>query len=146
MATNNVSDSQVFGNLLDQIPPDEQIDSVYTDGAYDTKYCRQVISDRQADAVIPPRKNAKLWKDKTLRSLQRNELLKTVKRLGRAIWKKWSGYHRRSLIETKMQCIKLLGDKLSARNFQSQVNEIHERVAVLNKFTELGRPHTQVVI
>ena len=37
------------------------------------------------------------------------------------------------------------GDKLSARNFQSQVNEIHARVAVLNRFTELGRPHTQVV-
>jgi hypothetical protein len=45
----------------------------------------------------------------------------------------------RSLVETKMHCIKLLGDKLSARNFQSQVNEIHARVAVLNKFTELGR-------
>ncbi len=26
-----------------------------------------------------------------------------------------------------------------------QVNEIHARMAVLNKFTELGRPHTQVV-
>jgi len=25
------------------------------------------------------------------------------------------------------------------------VNEIHARVAVFNKFTELGRPHTQVV-
>jgi hypothetical protein len=43
-----------------------------------------------------------------------------------------------------MHCIKLLGDKLRARNFQSQVNEIHARVAVLNKFTDLGRPHTQV--
>lgn len=39
----------------------------------------------------------------------------------------------------------LLGDKLSARNFQSQVNEIHARMAVLNKFTDLGRPHTRVV-
>lgn len=29
--------------------------------------------------------------------------------------------------------------------FDSQVNEIHARVAVLNKFTESGRPHTQVV-
>ena len=58
---------------------------------------------------------------------------------------KWSGYHRRSLVETKMHCIKLLGDKLSARNFQSQVNEIHARMAVLNKFTDLGRPHTRVV-
>ncbi|MFH4263343.1 IS5/IS1182 family transposase, partial [Acinetobacter baumannii] len=53
--------------------------------------------------------------------------------------------HRRSLVETKMHCIKLLGDKLYSRNFDSQVNEIHARVAVLNKFTELGRPHTQVV-
>ncbi|EKL58745.1 hypothetical protein ACINNAV83_2551, partial [Acinetobacter baumannii Naval-83] len=54
------------------------------------------------------------------------------------------GYHRRSLVETKMNCIKLLGDKLSARSFDSQVNEIHARVAVLNRFTELGRPLTQV--
>ena len=30
-------------------------------------------------------------------------------------------------------------------NADSQVNEIHARVAVLNKFKELGRPHTQVV-
>ena len=64
---------------------------------------------------------------------------------GRTLWKKWSGYHRRSLVETKMHCIKLLGDKLSARHFSSQVNEIHARIAVLNKFTELGRPHTRVV-
>ena len=144
LTTNNVSDSQVLGDLLDQIPQDEQIDSVYTDGAYDTKQCRQVIADRQAHAVIPPRKNAKPWKDTKSSSLERNELLRTIKRLGRTLWKKWSGYHRRSLVETKMHCIKLLGDKLRARNFQSQVNEIHARVAVLNKFTDLGRPHTQV--
>ena len=47
LQTNNVSDSQVLGDLLNQIPQDEQIDSVYTDGAYDTKQCRQVIADRQ---------------------------------------------------------------------------------------------------
>jgi IS5 family transposase len=64
LTTNNVSDSQVLGDLLNQIPQDERIDSVYTDGAYDTKQCRQVIAiaDRQAHAVIPPRKNAKPWK------------------------------------------------------------------------------------
>ena len=44
----------------------------------------------------------------------------------------------------KMHCIKLLGDKLMARSFPSQVNEIHARVAVLNRFTELGRPLTQI--
>jgi hypothetical protein len=145
LTTNNVSDSQVLGDLLDQIPLDERIDLVYTDGAYDTKHCRQVILDRDAHAVIPPRKNAKLWKDKKLISLKRNELLKTVKRLGRSLWKKWSGYHHRSLVETKMHCIKLLGDKFTARSFPSQVNEIHAHVAVLNKFTKLGRPHIQVI-
>ncbi|RLL27686.1 IS4/IS5 family transposase, partial [Acinetobacter cumulans] len=117
---------------------------VYTDGAYDTKQCRQVIADRQGHAVIPPRKNAKPWKDTKSSSLERNELLRTIKRLGRTLWKKWSGYHRRILVETKMHCIKLLGDKLSARSFDSQVNEIHARVAVLNRFTKLGRPLTQV--
>ena len=144
LTTNDVSDSQVLEDLLAQIPLHERIDSVYTDGAYDIKHCRQVISDRDVHAVIPPRKNAKPWKDQQARSIERNELLKTVKRLGRALWKKWSGYHRRSLVETKMHCIKLLGNKLTARSFPSQVNEIHARVAVLNKFTELGRPHTQV--
>jgi len=42
-----------------------------------------------------------------------------LKHLGRTIWKNWSGYHRRSLVETKMHCIKLLGDQLNARSFQS---------------------------
>ena len=94
--------------------------------------------------MIPPRKNAKPWKDNKVHSRERNELLRTIKRLGRTLWKKWSGYHRRSLVETKMHCIKLLGDKLMARSFPSQVNEIHARVAVLNRFTELGRPLIQV--
>ena len=107
LTTNNISDSQVLGDLLDQIPLDERIDSVYTDGAYDTKCCRQVISDRQAHAVIPPRKNAKPWKDSKINSIERNELLQTVKHLGRTLRKKWSGYHRRGLVETKMHCIKL---------------------------------------
>lgn len=46
LTTNNVSDSQALDDLLAQIPQNERIDSVYTDGAYDTKRCRQVISDR----------------------------------------------------------------------------------------------------
>lgn len=59
LTKNYVSDSQVLGDLLNQIPSDERINSVNTDGAYDMKYCRQVVSNRQAYAVIPPRKNAK---------------------------------------------------------------------------------------
>lgn len=60
--TNNVSDSQVLRDLLDQIPKDEHLDSVYTNGAYKTKYCRQVISDRHAHGVIPREKMRSLGK------------------------------------------------------------------------------------
>jgi len=43
-----------------------------------------------------------------------------------------------------MHDIKLLKDKLSANIFDSQLNEIHAREAILNKFSELGQHHTRV--
>ena len=43
LTTNNVSDSQVLGDLLNQIPQDEQIDSVYTDGAEPYRVCRRLF-------------------------------------------------------------------------------------------------------
>ncbi|MDE1716159.1 IS5/IS1182 family transposase, partial [Chromobacterium amazonense] len=71
------------------------------------------------------------------------EILRATKRLGRAIWKRWSGYHRRSLVETKMGCFKRLGEKVTARRFDSQVAEVH--AAILNRFSMLGRPCTVAV-
>ena len=103
LTTNNVSDSQVLGDLLNQISSDELIDSVYTDGAYDTKLCRHVISDRHAHAEIPPRKNARSWNDGKLGSLERNELLKTVKPLGRTLRK--NGLAIIGAVWLKLRCI-----------------------------------------
>ena len=40
LTTNNIIDSQILSDLLDHILLEEQIYSLYTDGAYDTKYCR----------------------------------------------------------------------------------------------------------
>ena len=80
------------------------------DGAYDTRNCHDVIADRGAAAIVPPRKNAKPWKPTTSGAIARNEALRASKYLGRAIWRNWSGYHRRSGAETKMHCMKLLGN------------------------------------
>lgn len=44
-----------------------------------------------------------------------------------------------------MNCIKRLGARVMARGFESQVNELHIRAAILNRFTELGRPQTVAV-
>jgi hypothetical protein len=72
----------------------------------------------------------------------RNAAIAACRRLGRKLWKNWSGYHRRSLVETKMHCIKRLGERVMSRTFERQVNELHIRAAILNRFTELGCPQT----
>ena len=77
--------------------------------------------------------------------VHRNAAIVACKRLGRKLWKSWSGYHRRSLVETKMKCIKRLGERVMSRTFERQVNELHIRVAILNRFTELGCPQTVAV-
>ena len=130
--------------LLDQIPPDQEIASVTADGAFDTRKCHDAIAARGAAAIIPPRKNAKPWRPDTPGAVARNEILRTSRHLGRTIWRRWSGYHRRSRAETKMHCVKLLGQRLSAREFDRQVAEFQVRVAVLNGFTALGTPITEV--
>ena len=52
-------------DLLNQIPPGEEIGRFTADGAYDTRRCHDAIAARNAHAVIPPHKNAKLWKPDT---------------------------------------------------------------------------------
>jgi hypothetical protein len=98
-----------------------------------------------ACAVIPPRKNAKLWKHDTPGARARNEAVRASKYLGSALWRQVTGYHRRSRVETKMHCVKLLGQRLSARDFDRQVAEIQIRAAILNGFTALGIPKTEAV-
>tara|TARA_R110002073_G_scaffold159180_1_gene314408 strand:+ start:543 stop:1397 length:855 start_codon:yes stop_codon:yes gene_type:complete len=141
----HLGDAPVLHDLLSQIPASEEIGSVTADGAYDTRKCHDAIADRGAHAVIPPRKNAKPWKTVTAGAVARNEALRAAKYLGRAIWRNWSGYHRRSRAETKMHCMKLLGQRLMARSFDRQVAEVHIRIAVMNGYTALGIPITEAV-
>jgi hypothetical protein len=44
-----------------------------------------------------------------------------------------------------MHCLKLLGQRMAARDFDRQVAEFQIRVAVLNGFTALGIPVTEVL-
>jgi hypothetical protein len=143
--TSDVGDAPMLAELLDQIPPEEEIGSVTADGAFDTRKCHDAIAERGAAAIIPPRKNAKPWKPDSAWAIARNEILRTSRRVSRTIWRRWSGYHRRSRAETRMHCVKLLGQRLSARDFDRQVSEFQLRVAVLNGFTALGIPVTEAV-
>ncbi|MEM7683347.1 MAG: IS5 family transposase [Pseudomonadota bacterium] len=140
-----VGDAPMLPGLLAQIPEGETIASVTADGAYDGRACRDAIATRGAEAIIPPRRNAKPWKKDSPGAWGRNEALRAMKRFGRKLWRRWSGYHRRSRVETKMNCLKLLGQKLMSRDFDRQTAELQVRIAVLNRFTALGIPVTQPV-
>ncbi len=61
------------------------------------------------------------------------------------MWKKVSGYHKRSLVETAMFRFKRLGDRLMACDFDRQVAEVHISIVVLNRFVSLGMPVTVAV-
>lgn len=124
VTTNAIGDAPTLPDLLAQIPADETILSVGGDGAYDTKGCHAAIAEREAQAIIPVRRNGRPWKEDGPGAAARNETLRAIKRLGRTIWKKWSGYHRRSLVETKMHCFKLLGQRVAARTFDRQITEV----------------------
>jgi hypothetical protein len=66
--TSAVGDAMMLPELLDQIPPEQEIASVTapshgsqanrclaTDGAFDTRKCHDAIAARGAAAIIPPR-------------------------------------------------------------------------------------------
>jgi hypothetical protein len=131
--------------LLSQIPADEEVGSVTVDGAYDNHKCHDATADRGAHTIIPPRRNAKPWKTVTAGAIARSEALHAAKYFGRVTWQRWSGYHHRSRVETKMHCVKLLGQRLMARDCGRQVAELQVRFVVLNVYTALGIPVTVAV-
>lgn len=138
-------DSPVLPDLLDQIPPDQKIGTVTGDGAFDTRRCHTAILARGGTAIIPIRKNGRFWKENCPAALARNDILRATRLLGRAIWKKWSGYHARSRIEAKMRGLKSFGERIASRDPDRQTAEIHIRIALMNRFNALGQAEIERV-
>lgn len=133
LTESRVGDPPILPDLPGQIPGDQPIGVVTADGAYDTLACHAAIAARGATAVIPPPQEGQAAGGTDRR----------CRHLGRAIWKRWTAYRRRSLVETKMRCFKLLGERVVSRDFDRQVAELQIRAAILNRFTALGTPLTQ---
>lgn len=141
VTTNNYSDSQVLPDLLTQV--EEAIKQMSGDGGYDRRNCYEAIQARQAQATIPPQHNAKIWRHGNTKAerLARDENLRRIRQIGRAAWKRESGYHRRSLAETTMFRLKgIFGDRVAARSFAGQAAQVLVRCAALNRLTQLGMP------
>jgi hypothetical protein len=137
--SSQTGDSPVLPNLLAQVPSDQAIGTVTADGAYDTRTCHTAIAGRGGTAVIPIRKNGRPWKDDCPAARARNENLRATRYFGRALWKRLTGYHARSRIEAQMRRLKAFGERIASRDPDRQAAEIHTRVALLNRFSALGR-------
>ena len=148
LTENNVSDDQAVKELLGQI--EQPIIDFAADGAYDK--CKVYDSlnrhSPEVNILIPPRKNARIWKHGNTKSerLKRDENLRAIRKDGRKEWKKNSGYHVRSLAETTMFRLKtIFGGDLSARLLETQTTQALVRCAALNKMTHLGMPQSYKV-
>lgn len=141
VTTNNSSDSQILPDLLAQV--EDTIRQVSGDGGYDRRNCYEAIRARHAQATIPPQRNAKIWQHGNTKAERwaRDQNLRRIRQVGRAAWKRESGYHRRSLAETAMFRLKtIFSDRVTAHGFAGQAAQVLVCCAALNRLTQLGRP------
>lgn len=94
-------------------------------------------------ATIPPRSNSVInpnpENDPVIEL--RNGAVKSVAENGMDAWKKQSGYHVRSLVETAMfRFKKITGSGMRSRKMENQVVESLVRCCIVNRLTELGMP------
>ena len=137
-----VVDPRVLPSLLEET--EGEVEKAYGDGAYDTNQCYKAIYKKGAKAIIPPRKGAVERKYYYLKD--RNEAIREKEEKGEKGWKKESGYHKRSLVETEMGRIKgIVGERMMSRKMERQVTEARIKCMVLNRMSELGMPETVAI-
>jgi hypothetical protein len=146
VTTNDIADGEVVADLLKNTP---NLGKTYGDGAYDTHESRKAIKDKGGIPVIPPREDAVLHPEKEA-LFERNKALEDIEKYkkgglsheeARKMWKKESGYHQRSKVETHMYRFKtIFGDACRSRHFDNQANEIFLKTKLLNKVTARGMP------
>lgn len=133
-------DGAAGAQMLDQLVSEGlEISVAYGDGAYDAKHFRQAVWRAGGQAIIPPPRNARLSTARNRNieradwELERDDQILAC-RHDRDGWKRDSGYHTRSTIETTMsRLVTLFGDKLHTSNPQRQRLDIATRIWLLNQ-------------
>lgn len=136
LTENKGSDIDVMIDLLKNLP---SVDNVYGDGLYDAERIYKIIWELGGSSKIPVKKNV-LYKQPGKPWLKsRDNQLDIIRGFGgdetaRSLWKKLSGYHRRSLVETAFsRWKKLLGSTLRSKKMDNQIVEAKIKCQILNK-------------
>lgn len=136
----HVYDGHAVKKLLSDQP---QVGKVYGDGAYSFKQSFDAIDEKGGTPLIALRRGTSLVKKTPSDGeVLRNRLVREMWAAGgKNKWKKASGYHLRSLVETPMFRLKtILGSVVRSRTFEHQVTEARIMAKILNKMTSLGMP------
>jgi len=130
----NMADSEVVEDLLIQV--EEPVTRFLADGAYDTNSCYESCHKRGIEVVVPPRKDAVF---DTNNAYERNLNVVEINQCeDRKAWKVKRGYHKRSLAETAMYCLKtIFGGTLRSRKFAMQATEMLLRCQIYNQMRKL---------
>jgi len=110
------------------------------DGGYDTREVYETLKALGIDSVIPPQKNGKikLHGNCSAEQLIRDQHLREIRKVGKKEWKKNSGYHQRSKVETAMfRYNATFGGNLKARKFENQETEALIGFKILNTFFQV---------
>jgi Transposase DDE domain len=142
----SASDSEQFPALLEAV--DAPVAAVCADMAYDNVRCRKAIYQRGGRQLIPPKKNACLShknrdlkphtnllkeRDDAIAYIQHNRVNGDAS-LARASWKKHSGYHAKSRVETTMSQIKThTSDRLTNRTEANRNTQAILKCILVNK-------------
>jgi len=140
-------DAKFVEPLLKQI--DEPIDCAALDSAYDWLSVHALFAAREAKALIPPRKDAKITKHGNCAGPPhpRDTIIRSIRKTSRSRWKRDSGYHMRSLAETAMYRQKtIFGSNLRNRRFENQKTEFSIRCRAMNIMTHLGMPESEKML
>lgn len=141
LTSNRVDDADMVPELLAQAGA--SVSKLYGDGAYDKWKVYGGLAEAEIQPVIPPRQGASIRQHGNCAAprLPRDEAVRGIRRHGRQGWKRASGYHRRSLVETSMSRLKqAFGPRLKNKAFENQQTEARLRCKLLNRFTQLGMP------
>jgi hypothetical protein len=144
LTSNRADDAEQVGALLTQI--ESPVAKLYGDGAYDRWELYDELAQEEIQPVIPPRRGAAIRRhgNSAAPRLPRDEAIRGLRRHGRRGWKRASGYHRRSLIETTMSRLKqAFGPRLKNKAFKNQRTEARLRCKLLNRFAQIGMPKSK---
>ena len=144
LTESRVDDASVVPELLSQVSG--AIDRFTGDGAYDKTAVYDLLTEREAEAVIPPTKNARVSRSGAAGARARNETVEAVQELGRREWKKQAGYHQQARVENAFYRYKqLIGGRLRSRNNEAQATKVRLATNVLNRMLKLGASRSEPI-